>query len=39
MRMFQPHELLARLSANAEGMRLGTGIFLLSMLNPIAVAE
>ncbi len=39
MRMFQPHELLARLSANAEGMRLGTGILLLSMLNPVAVAE
>ena len=39
MRMFQPYELLARLSANAEGMRLGTGILLLSMLNPIAVAE
>jgi alkanesulfonate monooxygenase SsuD/methylene tetrahydromethanopterin reductase-like flavin-dependent oxidoreductase (luciferase family) len=39
MRMFQPHELLARLSADAEGMRLGTGILLLSMLNPVAVAE
>ncbi|MFT6583141.1 MAG: alkanesulfonate monooxygenase SsuD [Alphaproteobacteria bacterium] len=39
MRMFQPHELLARLSAEAEGMRLGTGILLLSMQNSVAIAE
>ncbi len=39
MRMFQPHELLARLSTEAGGMRCGTAILLLSMMNPVQVAE
>ena len=39
MRMFQAHTLLARLSAEAGPMRLGTAILLLSMLNPVQVAE
>ncbi|MSO75422.1 MAG: LLM class flavin-dependent oxidoreductase [Alphaproteobacteria bacterium] len=39
MQMFQPFPLIARLLAEAEGMRIGTGILLLSMLNPVMVAE
>lgn len=39
MRMFQPHEVLARLSAEVPGFRIGTGILLLSMMNPVQVAE
>lgn len=39
MRMFQPHETLARLSAEVPGFRIGTGILLLSMMNPVQVAE
>lgn len=39
MRMFQPHETLARLSAEVPGLRIGTGILLLSMMNPVQVAE
>jgi alkanesulfonate monooxygenase SsuD/methylene tetrahydromethanopterin reductase-like flavin-dependent oxidoreductase (luciferase family) len=37
--MFQPIPLLARLAAEAEGMTLGTAVFLLSMHNPVEVAE
>ncbi len=39
MRMFQPHETLARLSASVPNLRIGTGILLLSMMNPVQVAE
>jgi alkanesulfonate monooxygenase SsuD/methylene tetrahydromethanopterin reductase-like flavin-dependent oxidoreductase (luciferase family) len=39
MQMFQPFPLIARLLAEAEGMQIGTGILLLSMLNPVLVAE
>ncbi len=39
MRMFQPHETLARLSAEVPHLRIGTGILLLSMMNPVQVAE
>lgn len=39
MRMFQPHETLARLSAEVPNLRIGTGILLLSMMNPVQVAE
>ena len=39
MRMFQPHEILARLSAEVPDLRIGTGILLLSMMNPVQVAE
>ena len=39
MRMFQPHETLARLSAEIPDLRMGTGILLLSMMNPVQVAE
>lgn len=37
--MFQPVPLLARLSVEAGGMRVGTNIFLLTIHNPIYVAE
>jgi alkanesulfonate monooxygenase SsuD/methylene tetrahydromethanopterin reductase-like flavin-dependent oxidoreductase (luciferase family) len=39
MRMFQPHEVLARLSAELPGFCIGTVILLLSMINPLQVAE
>ncbi|MSO75423.1 MAG: LLM class flavin-dependent oxidoreductase [Alphaproteobacteria bacterium] len=39
MRMFQPTPLLARLAAEAEGMEAGPAILLLSMMNPVMVAE
>ncbi|MDP7391263.1 MAG: LLM class flavin-dependent oxidoreductase [Alphaproteobacteria bacterium] len=39
MLMFQPHETLARLSAEVPHLRIGTGILLLSMMNPVQVAE
>ena len=39
MRMFQPHEVLARLSVEVPGFRIGTGILLLSMMNPVQLAE
>lgn len=39
LQMAQPVPLLARLAADAEGMTLGTSIMLLSMLNPVQVAE
>ena len=38
-RMLQPLPLLGRLTAEAEGMRLGTGVLLLTLLNPVEVAE
>lgn len=37
--MFQSVPLLARISAEAEGMTVGTGILLLPLLNPVEVAE
>lgn len=37
--MLQPLPLLARLAAESGGMTLGTGILLLSLLNPVEVAE
>lgn len=37
--MLQPMPLLGRLAAETEGMRLGVGIALLPLLNPVAVAE
>jgi alkanesulfonate monooxygenase SsuD/methylene tetrahydromethanopterin reductase-like flavin-dependent oxidoreductase (luciferase family) len=37
--MLQPVPLLARLAAEAGGMRVGAGILLLPLLNPVAVAE
>ncbi len=39
MQMFQTGPLLARLTAEAEGMEVGPAILLLSMLNPVVVAE
>ena len=37
--MLQPVPLLARLAAEAEGIRVGAGILLLPLLNPVEVAE
>ena len=37
--MFQPIPLLARLAAEAEGMTVGTSVFLLSLHNPLEAAE
>jgi alkanesulfonate monooxygenase SsuD/methylene tetrahydromethanopterin reductase-like flavin-dependent oxidoreductase (luciferase family) len=37
--MFQPVPLLARLAAEAGGLRIGAGILLLPLLNPVEVAE
>jgi alkanesulfonate monooxygenase SsuD/methylene tetrahydromethanopterin reductase-like flavin-dependent oxidoreductase (luciferase family) len=37
--MFQAMPLLARLASEAEGMRLGPGLLLLPLLNPVVVAE
>lgn len=37
--MFQTVPLLARVAAEAEGMTLGPGILLLTLLNPVEVAE
>jgi alkanesulfonate monooxygenase SsuD/methylene tetrahydromethanopterin reductase-like flavin-dependent oxidoreductase (luciferase family) len=37
--MAQPVPLLSRMAAEAEGMRLGPGVLLLPLLNPLAVAE
>lgn len=37
--MFQSVPLLARMAAVAEGMTVGTGILLLTLLNPVEVAE
>jgi alkanesulfonate monooxygenase SsuD/methylene tetrahydromethanopterin reductase-like flavin-dependent oxidoreductase (luciferase family) len=37
--MFQSVPLLARMAAEAEGMTVGTAIVLLSLLNPVEVAE
>ncbi|MBV8953664.1 MAG: LLM class flavin-dependent oxidoreductase [Solirubrobacterales bacterium] len=37
--MFQSVPLLARVSAAAEGMTVGTAVLLLTLLNPVEVAE
>ncbi len=37
--MFQSVPLLARVAAEAQGMTLGPGILLLTLLNPVEVAE
>jgi alkanesulfonate monooxygenase SsuD/methylene tetrahydromethanopterin reductase-like flavin-dependent oxidoreductase (luciferase family) len=37
--MLQPLPLLARVAAEAGGMRIGTGVLLLTLLNPVQVAE
>jgi alkanesulfonate monooxygenase SsuD/methylene tetrahydromethanopterin reductase-like flavin-dependent oxidoreductase (luciferase family) len=39
LQMFQAMPLLARLAAEAKGMRLGPGLLLLPLLNPVIVAE
>jgi alkanesulfonate monooxygenase SsuD/methylene tetrahydromethanopterin reductase-like flavin-dependent oxidoreductase (luciferase family) len=39
LQMFQAMPLLARLAAEAGGMRLGPGLLLLPLLNPVVVAE
>ena len=39
MQMMQMTPLLARLAAEGEGMTFGTAVQLLSMLNPVVVAE
>ena len=39
IRMFQPIPLLAWLARDAEGMLIGPGVALLSMLNPVLAAE
>lgn len=39
LQMFQAMPLLARLAAEADGMRLGPGLLLLPLLNPVIVAE
>ena len=36
---FQPFPLLGRISGHAEGMRFGTGVIILPLVHPIAVAE
>ena len=36
---FQPIPTLARVAAEAEGMRLGTGVLLLPLHHPVEVAE
>ena len=38
LQMFQAMPLLARLAAEADGMRLGPGLLLLPLLNPVIVA-
>ncbi|HEX2810263.1 MAG TPA: LLM class flavin-dependent oxidoreductase [Kineosporiaceae bacterium] len=37
--MFQPIPLLARVAAAADGMTIGTGVLLLTLLNPVECAE
>ena len=37
--MFQPVPLLARVAAAADGMTVGTGVLLLTLLNPVECAE
>ncbi len=39
MRMFQANILLARLAAEAGDMRMGPGIWLMGMTNPVQIAE
>src|SRR5437763_15360696 len=38
LQMFQAMPLLAQLAAAAQGMRLGPGLLLLPLLNPVIVA-
>jgi alkanesulfonate monooxygenase SsuD/methylene tetrahydromethanopterin reductase-like flavin-dependent oxidoreductase (luciferase family) len=37
--MFQPVPLLARVAAAADGMTIGTGVLVLTLLNPVECAE
>lgn len=37
--MLQPMPLLGRIVSEAKGMRVGSGIILLPLLNPVAIAE
>jgi alkanesulfonate monooxygenase SsuD/methylene tetrahydromethanopterin reductase-like flavin-dependent oxidoreductase (luciferase family) len=37
--MFQTHPLLGQLAEDAAGMQIGPGVLLLSMMNPVLVAE
>lgn len=39
MRMFQANILLARLAAEAGEMRMGPGVWLMGMTNPVQIAE
>ena len=39
LQMFQAMPLLARLAAEAGGMKIGPGLLLLPLLNPVVVAE
>lgn len=39
LRMFQANILLARLAAEAGDMRMGPGVWLLGMTNPVQIAE
>lgn len=39
MGMFQTNPLLAALAEDAKGMRIGPGVLLLSMMNPVLAAE
>ena len=39
LQMFQAMPLLARLAAEADGMKVGPGLLLLPLLNPVIVAE
>ena len=39
VQMFRAMPLLSRLAAEAKGMRLGPGLLLLPLLNPVIVAE
>lgn len=39
MRMFQANILLARLAAEAGNMRMGPGVWLMGMTNPVQIAE
>src|ERR1700751_5768709 len=39
LQMFQAMPLLSRLAAEAQGMKIGPGLLLLPLLNPVIVAE
>ena len=39
LRMFQANILLARLAAEAGDMRMGPGVWLMGMTNPVQIAE